>query len=308
LAAHTELSTLTTALKAAGLLNTALSGKGPLTVFAPSNDAFAKLDKATLDHLLDPENIHELQGLLEVHVTNGVSLHAADLKKVQNVKSLEGQDLSIVKDQLGVHVGFPYQLYWPELPAKVTGADNDASNAVVHIIDTVLMPPPSTATLALPRSSTQTLPQLLAAHPELSTLTKALKAAGLLGGTLSGNGPLTVFAPSNDAFAKLDKATLDHLLDPENISELKGLLEVHVANGVSLHSADLKKVQNVKSLEGRALSIVKDQFGVHVGFPYQLYWPELPAKVTGADNDATDAVVHIIDSLLISRPPSLVLV
>jgi len=277
-------------------------------VFAPSNNAFDKLGEATLDHLLDPENIHELQGLLSVHVASGVSLHSAQLKKVQNVKSLEGQDLSIVKDQFGIQVGFPYQLYWPQLPAKVTGADNDASNAVVHIIDTVLVPSPSAETLALPASSTETLSDFLAAHSELSTLTAALKAVGLLDTALSGKGPFTVFAPSNNAFDKLGEATLDHLLDPENIHELQGLLSVHVASGVSLHSAQLKKVQNVKSLEGQDLSIVKDQFGIHVGFPYQLYWPQLPAKVTGADNDASNAVVHIIDVVLIPDPRSIVMV
>merc|ERR1719223_2586825 len=144
LASHPELSTLTSALKAAGLLNEALSGKGPFTVFAPSNAAFAKLEKGELDRLLDPKNVHELQGLLEVHVTLGASLHSSDLKLEQNVKSLAGQKLSIVKDQYdGVRVGFPYQLYWPQLPAQVTGADNNAVNAVVHIIDTVLVPPPS---------------------------------------------------------------------------------------------------------------------------------------------------------------------
>merc|ERR1712139_471121 len=147
------------------------------------------------------------------------------------------------------------------------------------------MPPPSdVVSAATPASSMQSLPQLLASHPELSTLTAALKAAGLLDEALSGKGPFTVFAPSNDAFAKLDQSDLKRLLDPKNKQQLQDLLGAHVTAAASLHSADLQPIQNVKSLEGIDLSIAKEEAlgEVHVGFPYQLYWPQLPAKVTSA--------------------------
>merc|ERR1712194_203329 len=161
-----ELSTLTTALKSAGLLNQALSGKGPFTVFAPSNDAFAKLGESELQRLLDPTNLRQLQDVLGVHVTVGATLHSEDLQPVQNVKSLEGKDLSITNgrssDGNEVRVGFPYQLYWPELPAKVIRSDIDASNAVVHIIDIVLMPPPANVITVgvTPEPRVQALPAL----------------------------------------------------------------------------------------------------------------------------------------------------
>merc|ERR1711981_1113404 len=116
-AATADLSTLVTALKA-GKLTDALSGKGPFTVFAPSNEAFAKLPKSVLDHLLDPKNIKELQDLLEYHVIAGASVHKADLKFAQKVTTLEGKTLVVVKDRRGdVFVG----------DAKVTTADVDAS-------------------------------------------------------------------------------------------------------------------------------------------------------------------------------------
>ena len=79
-----DLSTLVTALKA-GKLTDALSGKGPFTVFAPSNEAFAKLPKSVLDRLLDPKNIKELQDVLEYHVIAGAAVHKADLKSIQNL-------------------------------------------------------------------------------------------------------------------------------------------------------------------------------------------------------------------------------
>merc|ERR1712072_1035743 len=203
-AATADLSTLVTALKA-GKLTDALSGKGPFTVFAPSNEAFAKLPKSVLERLLDPKNIKELQDLLEYHVIAGAAVHKADLKSIQRVKTLEGRELVIFKDHHGdVRVG----------DAKVTTADVDASNGVVHIIDHVLLP------LAVAAPVAKNIVELAAGTPDLTTLVTALKA-GKLTDALSGKGPFTVFAPSNEAFAKLPKSVLDRLLDPKNIKELQ---------------------------------------------------------------------------------------
>merc|ERR1711959_841812 len=272
-----DLSTLVTALKA-GKLTDALSGKGPFTVFAPSNEAFAKLPKSVLDRLLDPKNIKELQDLLEYHVIARAAVHKADLKFTQRVKTLEGKELFIVKDHRGdVLVD----------NARVTTADVDASNGVVHIIDNVLIP------RALDQSAspavTKNIVELAAATADLSTLVTALKA-GKLTDALSGKGPFTVFAPSNEAFAKLPKSVLDRLLDPKNIKELQDVLEYHVIAGAAVHKADLKSIQRVKTLEGKELVIFKDHHGdVRVG----------DAEVTTADVDASNGVVHIIDHVLL---------
>ena len=147
----------------------------------------------------------------------------------RRVKTLEGKELAIFKDDRGdVRVG----------DARVTTADVDASNGVVHIIDHVLLPLVAAAPVA------KNIVELAAGTPDLSTLVTALKA-GKLTDALSGKGPFTVFAPSNEAFAKLPKSVLDRLLDPNNIKELQDVLEYHVIAGAAVHKADLKSIQNL---------------------------------------------------------------
>jgi len=123
------LSTLVTALKA-GKLVAALSAKGPFTVFAPTNEAFAALPMATLASLLDPKNIKELDSILEYHVISGDAVYTEDLQASQDVATLEEQKLQITKVGASVTVQ----------NAKVTMANVEASNGVVHVIDGVLMP------------------------------------------------------------------------------------------------------------------------------------------------------------------------
>lgn len=126
-----DLSELVTALTA-GQLTTALSAKGPFTVFAPTNEAFGKLPSKTLASLLDPKNIKQLQDVLTYHVISGAAVFSKDLKTFQMVKTLEGDELKIAKAGR-VIVGTD--------GAEVTSADNAASNGVVHIINGVLIPP-----------------------------------------------------------------------------------------------------------------------------------------------------------------------
>lgn len=123
-----DLSTLVTAVKAAGLVET-LKGPGPFTVFAPTNAAFAKLPKSTLDDLLKPENKEKLKSVLTYHVVSG-EVMAKDVKPGA-VKTVQGADAMVSKRGNSVMVG----------KAKVVKADVDATNGVVHVIDTVLLPP-----------------------------------------------------------------------------------------------------------------------------------------------------------------------
>merc|ERR1739838_695449 len=131
-----DLSTLVTALKAGDLV-AALQGKGPFTVFAPSNAAFGKLPKATLDSLLEPKNKDKLVGILTYHVVSGAAVFSKDLKPMQNVKTLQGEDVLVRSSSAGVTINGN---------SKVIAADIAATNGVVHIIDTVLMPPTPTTT------------------------------------------------------------------------------------------------------------------------------------------------------------------
>merc|ERR1711988_137837 len=123
-----ELSTLVAALKAADLVGT-LSSKGPFTVFAPSNKAFAALPKGVLANLLKPENKAQLVDLLTYHVASG-DVHAKDLMDMQMLKTVEGKNVTVrtVGNTILIDT------------SKVTTADVQASNGVVHIIDAVLRP------------------------------------------------------------------------------------------------------------------------------------------------------------------------
>ena len=129
-AATPDLSTLVTALKAGGLVAT-LEGVGPFTVFAPSNEAFAKLPSLYRQLLLDPKNVKQLQKLLTYHVVAGAAVFSKDLKDKEAIKTVEGQNVVAHVAASGIKIN----------DAAVTTADVAALNGVVHIVDTVLMPP-----------------------------------------------------------------------------------------------------------------------------------------------------------------------
>jgi len=123
-----SFNTLAKALTAAGLVDT-LKGKGPFTVFAPTDDAFAKLPAGTLDDLLKPENKEKLKGILTYHVASG-KVKAAVVTKRKTIKTLNGQQLKITVKDGTVMVD----------NAKITKADIMCSNGVIHVIDAVVLP------------------------------------------------------------------------------------------------------------------------------------------------------------------------
>jgi uncharacterized surface protein with fasciclin (FAS1) repeats len=124
-----SFNTLAAALKAAGLVET-LKGPGPFTVFAPTDEAFAKLPKGTLDDLLKPENKAKLTAILTYHVVPG-KVMAADVVKLKKAKTVEGSDIKITVKDKKVMVD----------KATVIKTDVMASNGVIHVIDAVIMPP-----------------------------------------------------------------------------------------------------------------------------------------------------------------------
>jgi transforming growth factor-beta-induced protein len=123
-----SFQTLAKALDAAGLVET-LKGKGPFTVFAPTDDAFAKLPAGTLEDLLKPENKDKLKAILTYHVVPGKVL-ASQVVKLKSAKTVNGQDLTITMENGTVMVN----------DAKVVKTDILCSNGVIHVIDTVLLP------------------------------------------------------------------------------------------------------------------------------------------------------------------------
>ena len=127
-AGNDDLSTLVAAVKAAGLVGV-LSGDGPYTVFAPTNAAFAKLPEGTVESLLKPESKDQLTAILTYHVVSG-KVKAADVVKLDSAKTVEGSSVTITATDAGVKVD----------AANVIMTDIAASNGVVHVIDSVLLP------------------------------------------------------------------------------------------------------------------------------------------------------------------------
>jgi uncharacterized surface protein with fasciclin (FAS1) repeats len=125
--AATNAKTLAAAVKAAGLVET-LQGKGPFTVFAPTDAAFAAI-QSEVDKLLKPESKEKLSKILTYHVVSG-KMKAAELKDGQELTTVEGGKLKVSVKEGKVTIG----------GAKVTGADVSASNGVIHVIDKVLLP------------------------------------------------------------------------------------------------------------------------------------------------------------------------
>jgi uncharacterized surface protein with fasciclin (FAS1) repeats len=123
-----SFKTLARALEAAGLVGT-LKGAGPFTVFAPTDEAFAKLPAGTLDALLEPANRQKLQRVLTYHVVPG-RVMAADVIKLESAKAVSGDTIAVKANSGGVTVD----------NAHVTKTDIGASNGVIHVIDTVILP------------------------------------------------------------------------------------------------------------------------------------------------------------------------
>jgi uncharacterized surface protein with fasciclin (FAS1) repeats len=128
-------------------------------------------------------------------------------------------------------------------------------------------------------------------NPDFSTLVTALKAADLVG-TLQGEGPFTVFAPTNAAFAKLPAGTVENLLKPENKAQLVSVLTYHVVAG-EVMAADVVKLSEAKSVNGQTIDIDTSN-GVTVGNA-----TNGTATVVTTDIDASNGVIHVIDSVIL---------
>ncbi|QOJ01835.1 MAG: fasciclin domain-containing protein [Phycisphaeraceae bacterium] len=263
-----SFKTLAAALKAAGLVE-ALKGKGPFTVFAPTDEAFAKLPKGTVETLLKPENKAALTRILTYHVV-AANVPSKDVK-TGAAETLSGQriDLKVqTKDgKTTVKVD----------NATVTAADVTASNGVIHVIDTVILP------------SDKTIVQTAAADSNFKTLASLITTAGLAD-ALSGEGPFTVFAPTDAAFAKLPKETVESLLKPENKSKLQDILKFHVVPSRVFSDAALK-AGKAKTLQGQEITIKIENGKPMVN----------GAAITATDIDASNGVIHVIDTVILPK-------
>ncbi len=254
--ANPDFSTLVTALQAAGLVDFVASSRAK-TVFAPNNAAFGKLPPGTVEALLQDTN--KLRQVLLYHMVGG-RIRSTDLVAG---KVITRQGAAAVIDLTsGVRIN----------DATVIAADVEASNGVIHVIDSVILPPGSIVDIAL-------------ANPDFSTLVTALQAAGLVD-ALKADGPYTVFAPNNAAFAKLPAGTLDALLQDTN--RLRHILLYHVNHGPRLRAADLR-TGNVLTMHGAPARVAVTDAGVTVN----------QAQVLAADVEAGNGIIHVLDSVIL---------
>ena len=276
-AADGRFTTLVAAVKAAGLVDT-LSGEGPFTVFAPTDDAFAKLPEGTIDELLKPENKQQLVDILTYHVVPG-KVMAADVVKLDQADTVLGQPLKIQVMDGKVMVN----------DANVILTDVEASNGVIHVIDSVLLPPGEEAQAEDSMAMSKDIVDTAAADGRFTTLVAAVQAAGLVD-TLKGEGPFTVFAPTDEAFAKLPAGTIDTLLMPENKQKLVDILTYHVVPG-KVMAADVVKLDQAETVLGKPVNIQVMDGKVYVN----------DAQVILTDIETSNGVIHVIDSVLL--PP-----
>lgn len=251
-----SFNTLTKALTAAGMVSE-LKKPGPFTVFAPTDKAFDALPAGTVEALL--ADVPKLRKVLLYHVVSG-KVMAADVVKLDSAKTLQGQSVSI-QTKGGVKIE----------GANVVKADIAASNGVIHVIDKVILPKDDIVDVAVAAGS-------------FKTLVTAIKAAGLED-VLRSEGPFTVFAPTDAAFAKLPAGALDGLLKDKD--QLRAVLTYHVISGKVL-AADVVKLDSAKTVQGQKLEI-------HAGDKVTVD----NANVVKTDILAGNGVIHVIDAVLL---------
>ncbi len=258
-----KFDTLVKAVQAAGLVDT-LKGKGPFTVFAPTDAAFAKVPAETLNALLADKDA--LAKVLTYHVVAG-EVPASAAMKLDWAPMVQGQSARVAVRDGSVFID----------NAKVVKADIKTKNGIIHVIDTVILPRKDIVDTAVEAGS-------------FKTLVTAVKAADLVD-TLKGKGPFTVFAPADSAFAKLPEGTIPSLLKDK--AALQNVLTYHVIPGRVL-AQDIAQGQTAaKTANGEEFIITRKADGtVTVN----------GAKVIKTDIIAGNGIIHVVDSVIL--PPS----
>lgn len=258
-----SFKTLAAAVTAAGLVET-LQGPGPFTVFAPTDEAFAALPAGTVETLLKPENKEKLVAILTYHVVAG-KVMASDVVKLDAAKTVNGQRVAIKVADGAVSVA----------GAKVLKTDIACSNGVIHVIDRVILP------------SEATIPEVAVKAGTFKTLVAAAQAAGLVD-VLGSKGPFTVFAPTDEAFAKLPAGTVESLLLPENKEKLVAVLKFHVVPG-RVYSSDLVKAGQAETLQGGKLKASVEGGKAFVN----------KVGIAATDIEAANGVIHVVEQVLL---------
>jgi uncharacterized surface protein with fasciclin (FAS1) repeats len=260
-----DFTTLLTAAEAAGLVET-LQGEGPFTVFAPTDDAFAALPEGTLDGLL--ADTEALSQVLLYHVVAG-EVRAADVVELESATSVQGEDIAITVDGSSIMVN----------EANVVATDIEAANGVIHVIDQVILP------LSMSEAAMGDIVETAQAAGEFPTLLAAVEAAGLVE-TLKGEGPFTVFAPNEEAFASLPEGALAGLLaDQEALTQV---LLYHVVPG-QVTASQVVDLESATTVEGSDVAIRVEGNKVFIN----------DAEVVTTDIITSNGVIHVIDKVIL---------
>ncbi|SFR52030.1 Uncaracterized surface protein containing fasciclin (FAS1) repeats [Robiginitalea myxolifaciens] len=294
------LSVLEAAVIKADLAGT-LSGDGPFTVFAPTDDAFLALldilgdDYNSLDDFDTEAELALLTDILLYHVIPAQVLEA-DLAEGSVGTALADNSLEIIASGDTFVIGDA-----SDVNANITGTDILASNGVAHTIDKVLLPQAAIDFVASLQA--KNIVQIAQETDDLSILVDALIAAdaGLVE-TLSGDGPFTVFAPTNEAFVALldalgdDYNSLDDFDTDEEIDLLVAILTYHVVSGTAAFSTDLSDGQMIPTVNGGDVTVRINSNGVAIEDA-----SGGRAHVDIADVEASNGVVHVIDKVLLPQ-------
>lgn len=264
-----RFTTLVAALQAADLVDT-LTGEGPYTVFAPTDDAFAKLPAGTIEDLLKPENKQMLTDILLNHVVAG-NVMASAVAGLTEAETVFGNKVAVNVEDGKVFIN----------DAEVIITDILASNGVIHVVDTVLLP--------AAEESAMDIVDLAAADGRFTKLVAAVEAAGLVE-TLKSEGPFTVFAPTDEAFAKLPAGTIEELLKPENKQKLTDILLYHVLPAKVMASAVTDGL------------IADSALGTSVFFKLDMGTAYInEAQIVSTDIEASNGVIHVIDTVILPK-------
>ncbi len=259
-----QFSILVDALSKAGLVST-LEGEGPFTVFAPTNTAFGNLLSDLEASSLDDIPVDQLTSILLYHVKDAMVM-SGDLSNGYVTMLSEGagsySNTLLVNTDDGVTLNGS---------SSVTAADLEATNGVIHVIDEVLLPP-DVVDIAINNSN-------------FSTLVDAVTKAELVT-TLKGDGPFTIFAPTNAAFDELFNDLEVSGLDDLTKNDLVPILQYHVVSG-NVRSGDLST---------GAVTTLNGDINVDVGDDVTI---NSNATVTAVDIQGTNGVVHVIDKVLV---------
>ena len=268
-----SFKTLVTAIRAAGLEETIRTAPA-LTVFAPTDEAFAALPPGTLDQLI--ANPEALKNVILYHAVGGqvLSDQAITLKEAQ---MLNGEKTKITYDGMTLYIN----------SSKVISADVLASNGVIHVVDKVLIPGSGNAKGSLEEAtSPRDVLEVAEAAGTFKTLLAAVKAADLEH-TLKSAKNITLFAPNDAAFAKIPSHQLQALLKDKHA--LRNILLYH-AIGSRVSAAEASKLSHATMLNGKTVKVEK---------PCEGSLRINNSNVIATDIDGINATVHVIDTVLI---------